>query len=171
MKWYKYLICFVLIIVGICSSMELVKIFSVRSAEYGTIASIETVNDYSVISVFDCSGFHMDTPDNSYFEYSITKDPEKFNGKEKDYTLLLNGQPVNNVVSTSGKISGDYIKNFYDLDGEVITTAKVHVLIEYLASGTNVTLSMENVNASVSYFETYAQVSGAVIKVVERGVK
>ncbi len=169
MKLKHYIICIALIIVGICCSFELGNLFNVKSAEYGKIATIETVNDYSIISTFDCSGLHMDTQDNSHYEYSITKEPEKFNGKEQDYTLLFNGKPVNNIICSAGKISGDYKKNFYDLDGSVITTADIHILIEYLASGTRVTLSMQNENYSVSYFETYAEISGAVIKVVKRG--
>ena len=49
MKWYWYLICAVLIVVGIFSSIELVEMFNVSSKEYGTAITIETKNNYDEI--------------------------------------------------------------------------------------------------------------------------
>ena len=44
MKWYHYLICFALIIIGIFSSINLVKLFNVSSSDYGTIYTVEVQN-------------------------------------------------------------------------------------------------------------------------------
>ena len=63
MKWYHYIICFVLIVIGIFSTMELVKLFNVKSAEYGTVITIETKNDYTEISKFDYGSLSFDTQD------------------------------------------------------------------------------------------------------------
>ncbi len=171
MKWYTYVVCFVLIIVGILCSMELVKIFNVKSAEYGTFVTIETKNDYNEISRFDLGSFVFDTDDYQYFTFNAIYSPEDFNGKENNYTLLYNGQPLSNIVSSAGKISGDLIKNFYNVDGEVASTVNLHVLIEYYASGTKVSLSLTNENDSMSYMTTYSNINGAILKVVQRSEK
>lgn len=46
MKWYCYIICAVLIVVGIFSTINLVKLFNVSSQEYGSVITIETKNNY-----------------------------------------------------------------------------------------------------------------------------
>ena len=172
MKWYHYVICFVLIVVGIFSCFNLVKIINLKSGEYGKAITIETKNDYVEVSKFDFGALVL-TDTDDYVNYSLTSTfgVSEFNGKEKDYLLLFNGKPVSNVVSSAGKISGDFIENFYDLDSDVSSIVKLHILIEYYASGTKVTLSLTNQNNSISYLTNYAQVNGAVIKVVERSLK
>ena len=95
--------------------------------------------------------------------------PQDFNGKQNDYTILVNGNPTSNVVVNAGKISGDLTLTFYGLNGDAVSTADLHILIEYYASGTKVTLTIQNINDSVSYLTTYTNINGAVIKVVQRG--
>lgn len=169
MKWYGYIICFVLILVGIFSTMELVKLFNVKSAEYGTVITIETKNDYTEVSKFDYGSLSFDTEDYVHFTNVSTFAPQDFNGKQNDYTILVNGQPTNNIIVNAGKISGDLTLAFYGLNGDVVSTAELHILIEYYASGTKVTLTTQNSNDSVSYLTTYTNINGAVIKVVQRG--
>lgn len=169
MKWYHYIICFVLIFIGVFCTMELVKLFNVKSAEYGTVITIETKNDYTEVSRFDYGSLSFDTEDYVNFTNISTFSPTEFNGKENDYTILVNGNPTNNLVVNAGKISGDFSMTFYDLNGDVATVSDLHILIEYYASGTKVTLTIQNNNDSVSYFTTYTNINGAVIKVVQRG--
>lgn len=169
MKWYHYIICFVLIFVGIFSTMELVKLFNVKSAEYGTVITIETKNDYTEVSKFDYGSLSFDTEDYQNFTNISTFAPQDFNGKQNDYTILVNGNPTSNVIVNAGKISGDLTLTFYGLNGDAVSTAELHILIEYYASGTKVTLTLQNSNDSVAYFTTYTNINGAVIKVVQRG--
>lgn len=169
MKWYHYIICFVLIFVGIFSTMELVKLFNVKSAEYGTVITIETKNDYTEVSKFDYGSLSFDTEDYQNFTNISTFAPQDFNGKQNDYTILVNGNPTSNVIVNAGKISGDLTLTFYGLNGDAVSTAELHILIEYYASGTKVTLTLQNNNDSVAYFTTYTNINGAVIKVVQRG--
>ncbi len=169
MKWWHYLICAVLIVVGIFSSIELIEIFNVSSKEYGTAITIETKNDYEEISKFDFGSLSFDTEDYVNYTNVSTYAPIAFDGSNEDYLILFNGQPANNIVLNSGKISGSVSIAFYDLNGDVVSVADLNVIVEYYASGTKVTLSIENVNNSVSYLTTYTNINGAVLKVVKRG--
>lgn len=169
MKWYTYLLCFILIVAGVFCSIELVKMFNVKSAEYGSIVTIETKNDYTVVSRFDYGNLVLETDDYVNFTNISSFEPTEFNGKENDYTILFNDNPLNNVVLNAGKISGDLNLCFYDLNGDVDVTSNLHVLIEYYSNNTKVTLSMENVDNSVGYFTSYTNINGAVVKVVQRG--
>ena len=134
-----------------------------------TPTTIKTKNDYTEVSKFDYGSLSFDTEDYVHFTNVSTFAPQDFNGKQNDYTILVNGQPTNNIIVNAGKISGDLTLAFYSLNGDVVSTAELHILIEYYASGTKVTLTTQNSNDSVSYLTTYTNINGAVIKVVQRG--
>ena len=168
MKWYHYLICTVLIVVGIFSTMNLVELFSVSSQEYGTVITIETKNNYNEVSKFDLGTFTLQPTSGNNYSEIITLAPETFDGAGKDYLILFNGKPANNVDSKSGQISGDVSLTFYDLEGKEITTANFNVAIQYYVTQTVITISMTNENDSVSYLSHHTNTTGAVISVVER---
>ena len=170
MKWYHYLICGVLIVIGIFSSVNLIELFNVSSQEYGSVITIETQNNYNEVSKFDLGTFNLTpTTENNYSEV-ITLAPQSFDGAGKDYLILFNGKPANNIDSKSGQISGDISMTFYDLEGNKVTTANFNVSIQYYVTQTVITISMVNENDSVSYLTHHANTSGAVISVVERSV-
>ncbi len=169
MRWYHYLICFALIMVGVFSTLELVKLFNVKSVEYGSVITIETKNDYTEVSKFDYGTLTFDTTDYTNFTNVTTFAPCSFDGKNNDYTILVNGNPTCNIVVNAGKISGELNLEFYDLNGIIVTTAKLNILVEYYASGTKVSLSVQNNNDSIAYLTTYININSAVIKVVKRG--
>lgn len=165
-KWYHYLICAILIIIGIFCAIELFNIFNVKSAEYGKAITFETENNYDEVSVFDFGVIDFDVDNSNTYYSTSTFAPIEFDGTNKDYVVIFNGQPLSNVVIAPGKINGNLCINFYDLDGEIITTANLSVLIEYTASLTRVTTSIKNTNNAVSYFNAYMQINGAVLKVL-----
>lgn len=170
MKWYSYIICFILIIVGVFCTIELVDLFSVKSGEYGSVISYQTHGDYEEFSKFDYGTIDFDTEDYITYKNISTFGSQQFDGTKEDYTLFFNGQPLNNVVQTAGRINGDLSLKFYDLNGEEITTADIHFVVEYLASATKVTTTITNVDNSVSYLNAYMEINGAVLQVVIKGV-
>lgn len=170
MKWYSYVICFVLIIVGTFCTIKLVDLFNVQSGEYGSVITYETQGNYKEFSKFDYGAIEFDTEDYISYINISTFGSQQFDGTKDNYTLLFNGQPLNNIVQTAGRINGDLSLKFYDLNGEEITTADIHFVIEYLASTTKVTTTITNVDNSVSYLNTYMEINGAVLQVVTKGV-
>lgn len=169
MKWYGYLICGVLIIVGVLCSFGLTTLFNKQSAEYGQAVLINKQENYSEISKFDDTLLYdFSSNDKVNFSTKASFDAEDFNGEGKDYILTVNGQPVNNIVLTNGKISGVFVQTFYDTEGQKVATAKVNMLVEYLKSETRVSLSIKNENESVAYLNAYIEINGFVIRVVER---
>ena len=87
MKWYHYLICFTLIVVGIFCSMELVDMFNKKSQEFGTAITIETENEYEEISKFDYGSIEFDTEDYVTFTNISVFEPIQFDGKDKNYFI------------------------------------------------------------------------------------
>ena len=170
MKWYHYLICGILIVIGIFSTINLVELFSVSSQEYGSVITIETQNNYNEVSKFDLGTFNLTPTTGNNYSETITLAPQTFDGANKDYLILYNGKPANNIDSKAGQISGDVSMTFYDLEGKEITTANFNVVIQYYVTQTVITISMTNENDSVSYLSNYTNVNGAVFSVVERSV-
>lgn len=168
LKWYGYVICGVLILIGLLCTMNLFEVFSVSSKEFGTAVTIETKNDYEEVSKFDLGSLVLSTEDYTNYKLVTRKEPAEFNGNDNHYMILFNGKPLSNIEVSSGKISGEVCFSFYDLNGELITTAKMDVLIEYYASGTTLTLTSVNVNDSIAYLTAYTNVNGAVFKVVKK---
>ena len=169
MKLRHYIFCVVVIIVGVFCFINMYEMFSVSSGEYGSAINIVTKNEYNEVSTFDFGSLSFDTNDNVKFTNISTFVPTEFNGKENEYILLFNDNLVTNLVVTSGSISGDFIRNFYDTNGEIITTSNLKILVEFLETEIRTTLNITNENDSVSYLSTYANINGAVLKVVKRG--
>lgn len=158
-----------MIVIGSICTIELINVFDTTSADYGKAITIETKNDYEEVSKFDLGTFALQSTDYVNYSYTNTYGVEEFNGNKNEYLLLLNDKPADNFVQSSGKISGEFVLNFYDTDGNVLSSAKLSVLVEYFASGTKVSINLVNTNDSVSYFNAYTNTNGAVLKVVKRG--
>lgn len=168
MKWYHYLICLVLIVCGIISAVKLTEIFSVKSSEYGSVITFESENDLDIVSKYNLEYLNFES--NNYIDYScvITDSPVEFDGSDKDYLLIFNNQVADNVVLSNGKISGTFKFNFYDLDNQLITTSIVNIVIKYYSSETEITATTKNENNSLAYLNSYMNINGCVLKVVER---
>ena len=163
-----YFITSILVIVGITSSIQLVDMFDDVSKEVGSAIHIEMEEDFESVSYFDYG--IIDLQSNDYITYKNVQsfDSQKFDGTNRDYIILFNHMPCNNIVLNPGSISGVFVLNFYDVNGDVETTSELSILIEYLDKETKVSTSIVNTNNSVSYLNTFMELHGSIIEVVER---
>lgn len=168
MKWYSYVICCVLIIVGAICTVNLVNIWDNKSSIVGEIGSIETVNDYSQICRLDYSTVTLETEDNINYSSSQAFGAVDFDGAKKDYVLFFNDTLVKDTTIKSGEISANVILNFYSTDGQLASVCDLSVEIKFYDDKTVVDVSTVNENNSIAYYTRYATVNGAIFKVVER---
>lgn len=168
MNWKHYLVCTILIIVGVVCSVELFAILDIKSGEYGSVFIYDQVNNYQEFSKFDYGTIDFATDNFTNYTSITTYANQNFDGTKNNYQLFFNGRPLNNVSQTAGKLSGDLIIKFYDLDATVITMAELTFTVEYLASSTKVTITTHNQDNSISYLNAYLNINGAVLKVVQR---
>lgn len=173
MKWYTYIICGILIIVGAFCTINLVDMFNVTSGEYGDYIIFEESNGYEEFSKFDFGyiDFVVDEEDETkYFEIS-TFAPQIFDGNEVEYTMFFNGQPLYNVVQSAGKIRGNHEIIFYNTDGQIITTANLEFFVEYFSGVTNVKTTLVDSEDSLPYLNKYMLFNGAVLTVSNKVVE
>ena len=168
MKWYTYLICFILIIAGVFCGIELYKEVKAESYVNG---SIDISNQFSKQS-FEYSStslvFYHDIYDESdtySFEISLSK-IEDFNGQEKEYKVYLNDFVLMDAEINAGSIYSVVFMDFYDEYGKVIAMASLDLSIKFLSSETKLTLSTTG-QTNASFFEQYFADNGIRLKVIE----
>ena len=56
---------------------------------------------------------YFDTEDYVLYKNISTFGSQNFDGTKETYSLLFNGQPLNNITQTAGRINGDLSLKFY----------------------------------------------------------
>ena len=168
MKWYTYLICFILIIVGVFCGIELYKEIKAESYVNGSIDisnkfSQESFN-YSSSSV----SFYNDDYDTTD-TYTFQKDllvVDSFNGKENTYQVILNDYILFNTEFNPGSIFSNVAIDFYDTEGNVICNADMKISIVFLSNKTQLTLATVG-DKNSSFLQQYFTDNGIRLRVVE----
>lgn len=166
--WWKYLVCAVIIIVGILCGIELIEMFGTKSGEYGSPITIETIQGFDIVESYDFGliEFADDDNDNTY-TYTATFAPVDFNGSLYNYSLMFNSQPIQDISLSSGAISGSLQLTFYDTEGYEITQSNLFISMSFYANSTVIEFEIQNINESLSYFTTYMNYNGANLKLVK----
>ena len=168
MKWYTYLICFVLIIVGVFCGIELYKEVKADSYINGSIdisnqISQESFN-YSSTSLVLYHDIYDET-DTYSFEKELLK-VDNFNGKDKNYQVVLNDYILIDSDINAGSVFSLFNMDFYDTDGNIICNSIMNISIKFLSNKTELVLSTTG-KESASFLEQYFNNNGIRLKVVE----
>lgn len=168
MKWYSYLICFILVVVGVFCGIGLYKEVKAESYINGSIDisnkfSQESFNYSSTSVVF----YHdlYDETDTYSFEKELLK-VEDFNGKDKQYKVVLNDFVLINADIKAGSVYSLVTMDFYNTDGELVNNAEMNLSIKFLSSKTTLTLSTTG-QENASFLEQYFADNGIRLKVLE----
>lgn len=167
MKWYNYLICFLLIILGTFSCIKLVDIWTRTSSVVGEPTTIETQNNYELVCKYDLGTMIFDTEDYQTYTSNNSYAHLDFDGTDGNYKLLVNDSLLSNVTVNAGKIEADYSRNFYDIDKTVITTVNLEIEINFYNDETQIVIKTKNVNNSQAYLMQYMATDGFILKVVK----
>lgn len=168
MKWYTYLICFVLVIVGTFCGIQLYKEVKAESYINGSIDisnkfSQENLN-YSSTSLVFYHDLYDDT-DTYSFEQDLPK-VENFNGQKKSYELWLNDFIILDAEFNAGSVYSTVQLDFYNEYGNIIYSSKLNISVKYLSGKTQITLSTKG-QESASFLEQYFKDNGIRLKIVE----
>lgn len=168
MKWYTYLICFILIVVGVFCGIELYREVKAESYVNGSIDisnkfSQESFN-YSSTSVVFYHDLYDDT--NTYsFEKDLLK-VDDFNGEKKQYKIILNDYILVGSEINAGSIFSVVNMDFYDTNGNIVCNSTMKISIQFLSNKTQLTLSTIG-QENASFLEQYFSDNGIRLRVVE----
>lgn len=168
MKWYTYLICFILVIVGTFCGIQLYKEVKAESYINGSIDisnkfSQENLN-YSSTSLVFYHDLYDDT-DTYSFDQELPK-VENFNGQENTYELWLNDFIILDAEFNAGSVYSTVQLDFYNEYGNILNSSTLNISVKYLSSKTQITLSTKG-QESASFLEQYFKDNGIRLKVVE----
>jgi len=168
MKWYIYLICFILIIVGTFCGIQFYKEVKAESYINGSIDISNQFSQesfkYSSTSVVFYHDLYDDT-DTYSFEKELLK-VENFNGEDKQYRVMLNDFVLINADIKAGSVYSLVSMDFYNTDGQLVNNAEMNVSIKFLSNKTTLTLSTIG-QKNASYLEQYFADNGIRLKVLE----
>ena len=165
MKWYSYVICCVLIVLGTFFGIRLVQEMTSESYVNG---SIDITNEFYQDSFKYSTNnivFYPIAEEESY-DFSIELLPtENFDGEDKEYIVKLNDYVLlANIYA--GKITADVNMDFYDTEGAILCNGAMSLKLEFFADKTNLTLVCADEN-SANYFEEYFNSYGFRLTVTE----
>ncbi len=143
MKWYVYLICFILVIAGAFCGIRLYQLVTAESYVNG---SIDIENQFTMESFSYANTaveFYHDVYDTTdTYAYSVDlRRVDDFNGADNTYQVTLNGYYILDAQITAGSVFCKVNMEFYDTDGNLIHTAFVNVSVKFLSDKTALTVS------------------------------
>ena len=168
MKWYSYVICFVLILVGIYYGIEFYQEVKAESYINGSIDisnefSQENFNYTSTSLVF----YHdlYDDTDTYSFEQDLPK-VENFDGQKKTYEVWLNNFLLIDAEINAGSIYSTVKMDFYNEYGQVVCNSEMKISIKYLSGKTSLAISTKG-QENAEFLEQYFTDNGIRLSVVE----
>lgn len=168
MKWYVYLICFVLMIAGTFCG---IRLYQLATAESYVNGSINIENKFSMESFSYASTsveFYNDLydPTESYSYEIDLKKVTDFDGAKKQYQIVMNDYFLLDTQISAGTVFAKAYIDFYGTDGKIVCSATLDISIKFLSNKTTLTLSTTG-GENASFLMQYFADNGIRLKVVE----
>lgn len=168
MRWWGYLICFVLIIVGVFCGLQLYKEVKAESYVNGSIDISNRFSQESFKYKSTSAVFYHDTYDDTdtyYFEKDLLK-TENFDGEKKTYKVVLNDYVLFNAEINAGLVFATVTIDFYDTLGQLINSASMSVSVKFLSNKTQLTLATVG-SENAQFLEQYFSDNGLRLQIIE----
>ena len=168
MKWYSYVICFILIIVGAFCGTQFYRELKAESYINGSIDitnkfSQESFN-YSSTSVVFYHDMYDDT-DTYSFEKDLLR-VDDFNGKAYTYQVILNDYVLLDAEINAGSVFATVRYDFYNTQGDLVQQASMQISVLFLSNKTQLTLATTG-KQNASFLEQYFADNGIRLRVIQ----
>ena len=168
MKWYWYIICVILVLLGVFCGIQLYREVKAESYVNGSIDISNKFSQesfkYTNTSVVFYHDIYNET-DTYIFEADCLK-ADDFNGLTNTYQVVLNDYVLLGSEITAGSIFTNVNLDFYDTYGEIIKSVDMQISIKFLSDKTQLTLATTG-NENVSFLEQYFSNNGIRLYVNE----
>lgn len=176
MKWYTYVICVALIIVGVFCGINLYKEIKAESYINGSINVENKFSQesflYSASAVVFNLDPYVDMPETYVFENNFLK-VDDFNAETKKYQVKLNNFILLDADIKPGSIFSNIHMDFYNTDGQLVQGADLKMSILFLDDKTQLRFVVVG-EESKAFIEKYFTNNGirlCVTEIVEKGVE
>lgn len=168
MRWWGYLICFILIVAGVFCGLQLYKEITAESYVNGSIDISNRFSQesfrYKSTSVVFYHDLYDDT-DTYYFNKELLK-TENFDGEKNTYKVTLNDYVLFNTEVKAGSVYSTVTIDFYNTQGELVRSADMSLSVKFLSNKTQLTLATSG-NENARFLEQYFSDNGLRLQIVE----
>ena len=168
MKWYWYIICVILVLLGVFCGIQLYREVKAESYVNGSIDISNKFSQesfkYTNTSVVFYHDIYNET-DTYIFEADCLK-VDDFNGLTNTYQVVLNDYILLGSEINAGSIFTNVNLDFYDTYGEIIKSVDMQISIKFLSDKTQLTLATTG-NENASFLEQYFSNNGIRLYVNE----
>lgn len=168
MKWYWYIICVILVLLGVFCGIQLYKEVKAESYVNGSIDISNKFSQESFKYTNTSVVFYHDIYDETdtyIFEADCLK-VDDFNGLTNTYQVVLNDYILLESEINAGSIFTNVNLDFYDTYGEIIKSVDMQISIKFLSDKTQLTLATSG-NENASFLEQYFSNNGIRLYVNE----
>lgn len=168
MRWWAYILCLVLIVIGVFCGIRLFKEVRAESYVNGTIDISNRFSQESFKYTSTSAVFYHDLYDNSdtyYFDKELLK-TENFDGEKKTYKVMLNDYVIFNAKVNAGSVFATVSLDFYNADGKLVQSADMDISVKFLSNKTQLTLSTVG-NKNAQFLEQYFSDNGLRLQIIE----
>ena len=168
MKWYWYIICVILVLLGVFCGIQLYKEVKAESYVNGSIDILNKFSQESFKYTNTSVVFYHDVYDETdtyIFEADCLK-VDDFNGLTNTYQVVLNDYILLESEINAGSIFTNVNLDFYDTYGEIIKSVDMQISIKFLSDKTQLTLATTG-NENASFLEQYFSNNGIRLYVNE----
>ena len=168
MKWYWYIICVILVLLGVFCGIQLYKEVKAESYVNGSIDISNKFSQESFKYTNTSVVFYHDIYDETdtyIFEADCLK-VDDFNGLTNTYQVVLNDYILLESEINAGSIFTNVNLDFYDTYGEIIKSVDMQISIKFLSDKTQLTLATTG-NENASFLEQYFSNNGIRLYVHE----
>ena len=168
MKWYWYIICVILVLLGVFCGIQLYKEVKAESYVNGSIDISNKFSQESFKYTNTSVVFYHDVYDETdtyIFEADCLK-VDDFNGLTNTYQVVLNDYILLESEINAGSIFTNVNLDFYDTYGEIIKSVDMQISIKFLSDKTQLTLATTG-NENASFLEQYFSNNGIRLYVNE----
>ena len=159
---FKWLICWLSIILGVFSSFWLIDKFTAESYQYGDLSEVSS-NLIFIIQTDTMLFVNDSTKIEKEFE-SIYQVCSEFDAEKHQYKFTMNGSPVANAKINNGQIAIDMDVTFLNTDGSDKKNDILTVRIDFFSNKTKLLLETKDAEA-VAYWNTYFNSYGFDLRV------
>lgn len=168
MKWYWYIICIILVLLGVFCGIQLYREVKAESYVNGSIDISNKFSQESFKYTNTSVVFYHDIYDETdtyIFEADCLK-VDDFNGLTNTYQVVLNDYILLESEINAGSIFTNVNLDFYDTYGEIIKSVDMQISIKFLSDKTQLTLATTG-NENASFLEQYFSNNGIRLYVNE----
>lgn len=151
---------------GIYSGFSYFTFINTTSEVHGSPEIHDPYEDFNFFE-YDLGNIVWYQQEDGGYAYTETYNTSvKFQGGEDKYILLVNDKPCNKTSSANGRLHGELIKQFRDLDGQVTDTFNFDIDFTFESSVITVAVSVDATPDNIGVIREFVSINGFDLRII-----